>query len=140
MVQYESLILGMKVAILMNMKKIKIFDDSELIIKKVSNIYNTKDPKLQPYKEMVESLLIYFNVDAMASAASLDPISIEYEETILTIKIISNHSHEFVVKNFIKDHYFLLFLPMHVNGIKIFSIILNMVLFLLYLIIMLELD
>jgi len=58
MVEYEALVLGLKVAILLKVKRIKIFGDSELIMKQVSNIYNIKDAKLQPYKEMVTSLLI----------------------------------------------------------------------------------
>lgn len=118
MAEYEALISSMKATILMKVKMIKIFGDSQQIIKQVFNIYNNKDPKLQPYKKMVENLLIYFNeyeidniprdsntyVDIMASATSLAPINIEYEETILITKIIGKSSHEFVVEDFIKDH------------------------------------
>ena len=121
MVKYEALILGLKTTILMKVKRIKIFDDYKLIMKEVANIYNTKDGKLQPYKEMVTSLPIYFNeykiesiprdnimcVDVMASATSLAPINIENEETILIIKNIGKPSHEHVFEYFLEDHYFL---------------------------------
>jgi len=107
MEKYEALILHLKDAILLKVKKIKIFGDSQLIIKQVSNIYNAKDQKIQPYKEMVKNLLMYFSeyyieniqrdnnryVDAMASAASLAPINIEHEQTILNIKNIDKPSH-----------------------------------------------
>lgn len=83
----------MKVVILLKVKRIKLFDDSQLIVKQFSNIYNMKDTKLQPYKEMVTTLLIYINEykfdtiprdsnkydDAMASTTSLAPINIEDE-------------------------------------------------------------
>jgi len=84
------------------------------------NIYNTKDPNLQPYKEMVENLFIYFNdyeidnilrdnnryVDAMASTNSIAPTPIEDEETIITIKKIDKPYHDFIFEYFIEDHYF----------------------------------
>ena len=100
MVEYEALILGLKVAILMKVKSIKIFSDSQLIVKQVSNTYKTKDPKLQPYKEMMKSLLIYFNeyeidniqrdnnkyVDIMVNIASLTPINIEDEMEVHVVQ------------------------------------------------------
>lgn len=108
MVEYEALILCMKATILLKVKKIKIFSDSQLIIKQVSHIYNTKDPKLQPHKEMVKGILMYFSyyqidnipwdnnryVDVMTSVSSLSPINIEDEQTIITIKNIGRPSHE----------------------------------------------
>lgn len=118
MADYEAIILGMKVVILLKVKKIKIFGDSQLIVKKLSNIYNIKDPKLQPYKEMVENILIYFNeyeidniprdsnkyVDAMASVIFLAPINID-EKIILTIKNIGKPSHEHVVEKSLLYNY-----------------------------------
>jgi len=120
MEEYEALSLGMKAVILLKLKRIKIFGDSQLIMNQVSNIYNKKYPKLQPYKEKVENLFIYFNeyeidniprdrnryTNLMANVTSLTPIPTEDEDTILTIKIIGKPSHDFVVEDFIEDHYF----------------------------------
>lgn len=114
MVEYEALILGLKDTMPLKVKMIKIFGDSQLIMKQVLNIYNIKYPKLQPYKEILENLLIYFNeykigniprdnnkyFDVISSASSLAPINMKYEKTILIIKNISKSSHE----NIDEDH------------------------------------
>lgn len=120
MAKYEVLILGIKETILLKMHRKKIFSDSQLVLKQISDIYNTKDVKLQPYKEMVTNLFMYFDeyeiesiprdnnryVYTMTSVSSLDHINIEYEEIILTIKNLSRPSHSYVVTNFIEDHCF----------------------------------
>lgn len=45
-------------------------------------------------------------VTGMLMLCSLTSIFIEYEENIIIIKKIGRPSHEFVVKDFIEDHYF----------------------------------
>jgi len=111
--KYEALILGMTDAILLKVKRIKIFGDSQLIMKQVTSIYNTNDAKLQPYKEMVTILLMYFveyeiesiprdsnrYIDDMDIIVSLSPMNIEDKESILTTKKISGPSHEYVVED-----------------------------------------
>jgi len=57
-VEYEDLIFGLKVAILLKVIGFKIFGDCTLIVKQVSNIYNIKYTNLKQYKEMVENILI----------------------------------------------------------------------------------
>jgi len=41
-VEYEALILGLKVAKYLNVKKIEVFGDSELVVLQVRNKYQTK--------------------------------------------------------------------------------------------------
>jgi len=76
-----------------------------------------KNAKLQPYKEIVKSLLLYFDeykidsiprdnnryADVMTSVISLTSINIKDEETILIIKNIGKPSHEHVVEDFVED-------------------------------------
>jgi len=75
-------------------------------VNQVSEIYNTKDEKLIPYKYFVAKLLSCFKeyqlenisrnnnrlADAMASAASLTPIEVEGKETTFTIKNLGTPS------------------------------------------------
>lgn len=72
----------------------------------VNEVYNTKDEKLIPCKDVVAKLLAYFEecqleniprnnkrlADAMASAASLIPIKVESRETTFTIKNLGTPS------------------------------------------------
>jgi len=69
-------------------------------VNQVNEIYNSKDEKLIPYKDIILRLLAYFEehqveniprnnnklVDAMASAASLIPIKVEGREATFIIK------------------------------------------------------
>ena len=100
MVEYEALILGLKVAIEIGITQQHIYEDSQLIVNQVSEVYYTKDEKLIPYKDFVAKLLSCFKeyqleniprnnnrlVDAIASAASLIPLEVEGKETTFTIK------------------------------------------------------
>jgi len=75
-------------------------------VNQVNEIYNTKDEKLIPYKEIILKILIYFEkyqlkniprnnnrlVDAMASAASLIPIEVEGREANFIIKNLGTPS------------------------------------------------
>ena len=72
-------------AIEWRVNELKIFEDSQLVINQVNDVYQTKDEKLVPYKRMVDDLRKYFvrvslqqvpqadnkAVDAMATLASL---------------------------------------------------------------------
>lgn len=102
---------------------------------------------------MMENLLIYFSeyeidniprddryTDVMASVTSFAPIKMQDEETILTIKYNVILLMSMLLKNLFKIIFMQLLVSMCVNGIKMLSIILEMVLFLLPLIIMLELN
>lgn len=105
--EYEALILGHKVAISIKIKDLEIYDDSQLMVNRVNDTYNTKDEQLNSYKIIVTELLDEFNrysiqnipwnnnryADIMASATSLVPIEIEDEKTILIIKNLGTPSY-----------------------------------------------
>jgi len=91
MVEYEALMLGLKVPIEIFVTHLHIYGDSQLIMNQVNEIYNTKDEKLISCKNIISKLLAYFEeyqleniprnnnrlANAMASAASLILIKVE---------------------------------------------------------------
>ena len=86
-VEYEALILAIKIALKLKLRKVKFIIDSLLIVNQIKGIFQCKEPLLQKYKQIVEnllSLLIKYEiqatprsnnrfVDAMASIGSLIP-------------------------------------------------------------------
>ena len=56
MVEYESLVLGLNLALEWKLTTLKFYEDSQLVINQVTNMYQTKDEKLLPYKHMVDTL------------------------------------------------------------------------------------
>ena len=51
--KYEALLVGLKVAKRFGIKKLKIFGDSELVIKQVGGNYGVKNPNLATYRATV---------------------------------------------------------------------------------------
>jgi len=49
-VEYEALVIGIKLAIGWNIKELQVYGDSQLVINQVNDDYQTKDEKLIPYK------------------------------------------------------------------------------------------
>jgi len=106
MAKYEALILGLKVEIEIGVTHLHIYGDSQLIVIKVNEIYNTKDEKLITYKNIISKLLVCFEeyqlkniprnnnklVDAMASAALLISIEVEGREATFIIKNLETPS------------------------------------------------
>jgi len=48
MAEYEALVVGLELAIEMNMKNLTVHGDSQLIIKQVLNTYKVKEPHAPP--------------------------------------------------------------------------------------------
>ena len=65
-VEFEALILGLKVAIEMGVNQISMFGASKLIIQQVKNIYRVKKPKLRSYRnevwDIIEKSFTTFNI------------------------------------------------------------------------------
>ena len=55
--EYEALVLGLKVLKDLQVEKINIQGDSELIIKQVQGEYQTKNPRLRLYRNLVLDLI-----------------------------------------------------------------------------------
>ncbi|KAI0513402.1 hypothetical protein KFK09_009422 [Dendrobium nobile] len=55
--EYEALITGLELAILMEIKEIKIFGDSQLVINQVAGTYRILNPNLLKYHQYTLHLL-----------------------------------------------------------------------------------
>ena len=59
-VEYEALVLGLKVLKGLKAKKIYIYGDSELVINQIKGSYQAKHPRLRSYRNFVMDLLESF--------------------------------------------------------------------------------
>ena len=59
-VEYEALVTGLKAAKRLGIRKLKVFGDSELVIKQVEGDYEVKNPNLAAYKTTVQELMKHF--------------------------------------------------------------------------------
>lgn len=59
-VEYEALVVGLKAAKRIGMKKLKIFRDSELVIKQIERTYGVKNPSLAAYSATTQELMKHF--------------------------------------------------------------------------------
>ncbi|XP_012442153.1 uncharacterized protein LOC105767185 [Gossypium raimondii] len=85
MVEYEACIMGIRAAIERKIKVLKVYGDSALVIYQLKGEWETRDPKLINYKELVLELIDKFDditfsyllreenqmVDALATLASM---------------------------------------------------------------------
>jgi len=60
MAEYESLILGLDILIRMKAQNISVFGDSELVIRQVEGVYQTKDVRMRAYRNLVLDILANF--------------------------------------------------------------------------------
>ena len=51
--EYEALIAGLKILIMLNAKRISVYGDSELVIKQVRGEYQVKHPRMRAYHNVV---------------------------------------------------------------------------------------
>ncbi|GLJ36903.1 hypothetical protein SUGI_0745930 [Cryptomeria japonica] len=59
-VEYEALVIGIKMVVEWRIIELKVYGDSQLVINQINNDYQTKDDKLLPYKRMVDDFKQYF--------------------------------------------------------------------------------
>ncbi|XP_049386124.1 uncharacterized protein LOC125850317 [Solanum stenotomum] len=103
MAEYEACILGLKMAIDMNVHELLVIGDSDLLIHQVQGEWAVKNPKITPYVQYIQKLCKRFRkiefrhtprtqnelADALATVASMikhpdtsyiDPLDIEVKE------------------------------------------------------------
>ncbi|XP_058086444.1 uncharacterized protein LOC131233669 [Magnolia sinica] len=94
-------IAGLREAIILNVKKLRVFEDSQLIINQINGDWKTKDEKLIPYHVYLENLIKEFEeitfsymprvknqfVDVLATLASMLEISKGVAEWELTVEL-----------------------------------------------------
>ena len=59
-VEYEALLVGLKVTRRLGIKRLKVFGDSELVIRQVEGIYGVKNPSLAAYRVVVQRIMEHF--------------------------------------------------------------------------------
>jgi ribonuclease HI len=100
--EYEALVQRLRKAIDLNVKELKFFGDSEIIIKQVKNIIHCNSPHLRNYQQEVHRLIENFEafniidvprmkntlVDALATTASiLYPLE-DYEASRFAVELL----------------------------------------------------
>ena len=76
MAEYEACILGLKMAINMNVYDLLVIRDSDLLIHQVQGEWAVKNPKIVPYVQYVQNLC---KICAKGSARSISDILLEYK-------------------------------------------------------------
>ena len=59
--EYEALVQGLKNAIELNVKKLKVFGDSDIVVKKIRDTIHCLSPHLKGYQAKVWNLIAHFN-------------------------------------------------------------------------------
>ena len=101
-VEYEALVQGLKKVIDLNVKELKVFRDSEIIIRQVRNTIHYNSPHLKNYQQEVQRLIERFEAfdittiprakniltDSLATIASrLSPLE-DYEASRFTVELL----------------------------------------------------
>jgi ribonuclease HI len=101
-IEYEALVQGLKKTIDLNVKKLKVFRDLEIIIRQVRNTIHCNSLHLKNYQQEVHRLMEHFEafnitaipreknilVDSLATAASrLSPLE-DYESSRFTVELL----------------------------------------------------
>ena len=60
-IEYEACILGLKTALELGIRRMEIFNDSNLVIRRIQGDWKTKDVKLRPYHAYLELLIMRFD-------------------------------------------------------------------------------
>ena len=67
--KYEALLLGLQTTRNMNIQNLKVFGDSELVVRQVRSQCQTKHPRLKAYRnevwDLVENFFFSFNIQFM---------------------------------------------------------------------------
>jgi len=58
--KYKALVVGLKATKRLGIKKLKVFWDSELVIKQIGGPYGVKNPSLATYRATVQDLMKHF--------------------------------------------------------------------------------
>ena len=59
-VEYKAQVVGLKAAKRLSIGRLKVFGDSELVIKQIKGTYGVKNPSLAIYKAIIQELMRHF--------------------------------------------------------------------------------
>ena len=77
-VEYESLVQGLKKSIELNVKNLKVFGDSEIVVRKVRDTIHCLSPHLNVYQAEVWNLKAYFNAFNINSIPRLQNVAADF--------------------------------------------------------------
>ena len=60
-VKYEACILGLETTLKLEIRQMKVFGDSNLVLRQIKGEWKTRDTKLRPYHTYLELLVGTFN-------------------------------------------------------------------------------
>ncbi|WJX13070.1 hypothetical protein P8452_03505 [Trifolium repens] len=100
MAEYEAYILGLEAAIDMRIKILEVYGDSALVIYQVKGEWETRHPKLIPYRDHVLKLMKYFDeitfyhipreenqvADALATLSSMYKVKFHNEAPLIKVE------------------------------------------------------
>jgi ribonuclease HI len=101
-VEYEALVQRLKKAIDLNVKELKVFRDSEIIVRQVRNTIHSNSPHLKNYQQEVHRLIEHFEafniaaiprakntlVESLATTASKLSALEDYEASRFTVELL----------------------------------------------------
>ena len=99
-VEYEALVLGLRALKVLQAKKINIYGDSKLLIKKFERSYQAKHPRLRSYRNLVLDLLedfkeYHFTVIPRKENVAVD--SLPLSASVFQIPIYPNKQYKIEV-------------------------------------------
>lgn len=106
-VEYEALVNDMKMVIEWHVDELKIFGNSKLVINQESDVYQTKDDKLVPYKQMIDDLCKYFVQVSFQQVPRVDKKATDTMATLASmLKMLENDfQHELLVETLLYPTY-----------------------------------
>ncbi|NAV32995.1 reverse transcriptase-like protein [Klebsiella pneumoniae] len=114
--EYEALIIGLELAIMMEIKEIYIFGDSQLVINQISGVYKVLNPKLLKYHqyslyllELIPLVTLYKiprgeNTTADALAKLAKELSCLGEEKSISIEVQNHQTLSLIDMDFINQN------------------------------------
>ncbi|XP_058733191.1 uncharacterized protein LOC131604791 [Vicia villosa] len=109
MAEYEACIMGLEEAIDLRIKILNVFGDSALVINQIKGEWETRHPRLIPYRDYARRLLTFFNkvefhhipreenqmADALATLASMYQVKFPNEAPRIKIMRLDRPDHVF---------------------------------------------
>ena len=97
-VEYEALIVGLKILKKLNAKRISVYGDFELLIKQVKGEYQAKHPQMRAYRNVVLDILkIFPDYTLTMVLQSQNIIVYSLATTTSNLKIPMNSSNKFEI-------------------------------------------
>ena len=90
-IEYEALVQGLKKAIELNVKNLKVFDDSKIVVRQVRDTIHCLSPHLRGYQVEVWNLIAHFNAFNINSIPRLQNVAVDLLATSASRLVPTNH-------------------------------------------------